>query len=170
GLLDEMSAAFGADFSNVRIHHGDGQAEAMGAEAMAHGDDLHVAAHRSPDDKELIGHELAHVVQQREGRVAAPQGNDGEVLDPALEAEADRAGAAVASGQPAPAEARARTGAARGSGAPLQPKRDPLRGIDLYLKAHEVQIWAALKAHLAAVPWPAPHPDVAWINPALFGL
>src|SRR5690606_13830489 len=36
--------------------------------------------------------------------------------------------------------------------------------------AHEVQIWAALKAHLAAVPWPAPHPDVAWINPALFGL
>lgn len=85
GLLDELGNAFGADFSSVRIHHGDGQPEAMGAEAMAHGDDIHVAAHRSPEDKELIGHELAHVVQQREGRVAAPQGKGGEVVEPALE-------------------------------------------------------------------------------------
>ncbi|HSK04451.1 MAG TPA: DUF4157 domain-containing protein, partial [Kofleriaceae bacterium] len=169
-LLDEMGATFGADFSSVRIHHGDGRAEAMGAEAMAHGDDIHVAAHRDPGDRELIGHELAHVVQQREGPVAAPQGKDGEVVDPALEDEADRAGAAVAGGQPVPAAARARTGAARGSDAPIQLHRAPLQGIDLYLKAHEVQIWAALKEHLAAVPWPAPHPNVAWIDATRFGL
>jgi hypothetical protein len=170
GLLDEMGTAFGADFSSVRIHHGDGRAEAMGAEAMAHGDDIHVAAHRSPDDKELIGHELAHVVQQREGRVAAPQGKDGEVVDPALEEEADRAGHAVASGQPVPAEARARTSALRGGDAPIQLNRDPLKGIDLYLKVNEVHVWAALKEHLAAVPWPAPHPNVAWMSSTLFGL
>jgi hypothetical protein len=176
GLLDELGAAFGADFSGVRIHHGDGRAEAMGAEAMAHGDDIHVAAHRDPGDRALIGHELAHVVQQREGRVAAPQSKDGEVVDPALEEEADRAGQVVAGGQPAPGAARARTaaargrtGAPRGGDAPIQLHRAPLQGIDLYLKAHEVQIWAALKEHLAAVPWPAPHPNVAWIDAALFG-
>lgn len=116
--LDRMGEAFGADFSTVRLHQGDGVAEAHGAHALAHGDDIHFAAGRGPQDRALLGHELAHVVQQREGRVAAPQGKDGAIVaDPALESEADRAGAAVARGEPVPSEARARGGSSRVSGA-----------------------------------------------------
>lgn len=58
----------------------------------------------------------------------------------------------------------------RGGDVPIQLNRDPLKGIDLYLKVNEVHVWAALKEHLAAVPWPAPHPNVVWINSTLFGL
>jgi hypothetical protein len=168
GMLDQMGAAFGADFSNVQIHHGDGEAEAMGAEATAQGDDIHVAAHRSPADKALIAHELAHVVQQREARVS-PGAGDAVVENRALEDEADRAGEAVASGQPVPADARAQGGAAAGADAPIQLNRDPLKGIDLYLKVNEVPLWAALKEHLGDVPWPSPHPHVEWLDSRFFG-
>ncbi len=169
-LLAEMGNAFGADFSDVQIHHGDGVAESMGAEAATQGDDVHVAAHRDPEDKRLLGHELAHVVQQREGRVEGPQGQDaGLVADAGLEAEADRAGDAIASGQPVPEELRSHGGAQRTAAAPVQLKRDPLRGIDLYLYVHGTAIWAALKEHLVAVPWPDPHPDVQLLNEPKLG-
>jgi hypothetical protein len=54
--------------------------------------DLH-----SAEGLALIGHELAHVLQQRAGRV--PGGGVNE--DPALEAEADQAGRRAARGEPA---------------------------------------------------------------------
>lgn len=169
-MLAHMGEAFGADFSNVQIRHGDGVAESMGAEAAARGDDVHVAGHRDPEDKRLLGHELAHVVQQREGRVDGAQGKDGGlVASPALEAEADRAGDAIASGQQVPEELRSRGGAAQATDAPVQLNRAPLKGIDLYLKVNEVGIWAALKEHLISVPWPEPHPDVKFQNAAKFG-
>jgi hypothetical protein len=169
-LLAEMGKAFGADFSDVQIHHGDGVAESMGAEAATQGDDVHVAAHRDPEDKRLLGHELAHVVQQREGRVDGPQGkDDGLVADAGLEAEADRAGDAIASGQPVPEELRSHGGAQHAAAAPLQLNRDPLKGIDLYLYVNSTGIWAALKEHLARVPWPDPHPDVQFLNEPKFG-
>jgi hypothetical protein len=45
----------------------------------------------------LLGHELAHVLQQRQGRVRAPQGQGTMVVnDQALEAEADRMGSRAA--------------------------------------------------------------------------
>jgi hypothetical protein len=47
---------------------------------------------------ELLGHELAHVVQQRDGRVVNPFGTGVAIVqDPALEAEADRLGQEIAS-------------------------------------------------------------------------
>jgi hypothetical protein len=104
-LPDELRAAaeagFGHDFSAVRVHE-DGAAEQVGAEAFARGDDLHFAAGRFDADggRDLIGHELAHVVQQRSGRVTSPQARGGEVVDAGLEAEADLAGAAFARGAP----------------------------------------------------------------------
>ena len=128
----EMGAAFGADFSGVEIAH-DGAAEAMGAQAFAQGDSIHLAAGKgdpaSAEGRALIGHELAHVVQQRDGRVDAPQGKDAPVVaDEALEQEADAAGAAAARGEPVPSSARARTPAgggrggvqAKAAGAPIQ--------------------------------------------------
>ncbi len=61
------------------------------------GQDLHFAPGKyspaSSHGQELIGHELAHVVQQRAGRVAVPQGKGAPInADPALEAEADQLG------------------------------------------------------------------------------
>ncbi|HEX3760588.1 MAG TPA: DUF4157 domain-containing protein [Kofleriaceae bacterium] len=106
GLQARMEGSFGADFSSVRVHQGD-HAQELGALAYAQGTDLHFAPGQyqpdSPTGQALIGHELAHVVQQRDGRVAAPAQAKGApvVADPGLEAEADHAGQAAARGEPA---------------------------------------------------------------------
>lgn len=102
--LEGMGQAFGADFSGVRIHHGDGVAEAHGAQALTQGEDIHFAANRNPSDPALLGHELAHVVQQRDGRVQGAQARSATVVDQApLELEAEQAGIAAAGGGPMPA-------------------------------------------------------------------
>ena len=101
-----MEGSFGADFSGVRIHQGV-QARSLGAEAFARGADIHFAPGRyephSGRGQELLGHELAHVVQQKEGRVQATTLAKGlRVSDePALEREADALGARAARGEPA---------------------------------------------------------------------
>jgi hypothetical protein len=101
-----MERALGHDFSRVRVHEG-GHAESLGAIAYTRGTDLHFAPGRySPatrSGQELLGHELAHVVQQQAGRVAVPQGKGAPInADPALEAEADRLGR-MAAGRPSAA-------------------------------------------------------------------
>jgi ribosomal protein S18 acetylase RimI-like enzyme len=94
-LLAKMEAAFGADFSTVRVHIGP-QASRIGAIAFTTGDDLYFAPGQfqpeSIKGQQLIGHELAHVVQQRQGRVRTPGSGLAVVQDQALEAEADRLG------------------------------------------------------------------------------
>lgn len=103
----QMESAFGADFSGVRIHIGP-QAERIGALAFATGNDVYFAPGRyqpeSSEGRRLLGHELAHVVQQRQGRVRA-QGVGGiaVVQDRALEAEADRMAQAAMAVQAKPA-------------------------------------------------------------------
>jgi LysM repeat protein len=82
--------------------HQDGQAEALGTRAFARGEHLHLAAGTltpgSPTAHAVLAHELGHVEQQREGRVAATEWHGGVAVnrDPALEADADRRGAAIA--------------------------------------------------------------------------
>jgi hypothetical protein len=72
-LRHRMETQFGADFSAVRVHEGH-QATHVGAVAYSQGHDLHFAPGAydptSTAGQELIGHELAHVVQQQTGRVA----------------------------------------------------------------------------------------------------
>jgi GNAT superfamily N-acetyltransferase len=92
----KMETALGADFSNVRVHVGP-QAERIGAIAFTIGSDIYFAPGRFQPDtahgQQLLGHELAHVVQQRAGRVRNPLGMGLAVVqDHALEAEADRLG------------------------------------------------------------------------------
>lgn len=102
----KMEAAFGSDFSGVRVHEGP-QAEAMGAVAYTQGPHIHFAPGAyDPDSQrgqELLGHELTHVVQQSQGRVAAGAQAKGAPInsDAALEREADELGARAARGQPA---------------------------------------------------------------------
>ncbi len=96
----KMEAFFNADFSDVRVHVG-GEAQAIGALAFTIGSDLYFAPGQyephSARGQELIGHELAHVMQQRAGRVANPFGSGVAVVqDPALEDEANRLGKEVA--------------------------------------------------------------------------
>lgn len=94
-LLAKMEAAFSADFSKVRIHIGP-QAQRIGALAFTTGNDLYFAPGQyQPDNikgQQLIGHELAHVIQQRQGRVRGSATGITIVQDRALEAEADRLG------------------------------------------------------------------------------
>lgn len=106
-----MEAALGGSFAAVRVHE-DAYAQAIGALAFTRGTDIFFAPGRfdpgSPRGLELIGHELTHVKQQAEGRVAvnaqiggAPANND-----PALEHEADELGAKAARGEAAPGALR----------------------------------------------------------------
>lgn len=97
----KMEAAFGTDFSDVRVHVGV-EATSIGALAFAHGSNLYFAPGNydphTTHGQRLLGHELAHVVQQRQGRVRNPFGSGVAVVqDPGLEAEADRLGMVAAS-------------------------------------------------------------------------
>lgn len=92
----KMESALGADFSDVRIHVGS-EVASIGAIAFTWGSDIHFAPGyynpHSIQGQQLLGHELAHVLQQRAGRVRNPFGNGTAVVqDHALEAEADRLG------------------------------------------------------------------------------
>ena len=92
----KMETAFGADFSDVRVHVGH-EASSLGAIAYTWGSNIHFAPGQyNPNTiqgQKLLGHELWHVVQQRSGRVSNPFGGGVAVVqDHALEAEADRMG------------------------------------------------------------------------------
>jgi Domain of unknown function (DUF4157) len=96
GVRAKMEAALGADFSDVRIHVGP-QASSIGALAFTRGSDLYFAPGQynpnSLQGQQILGHELTHVVQQRQGRVSNPFGSGVAVVqDRQLEAEADRMG------------------------------------------------------------------------------
>jgi hypothetical protein len=72
-VQQKMEGSFGQDFGDVSIHKDSGKAKNMGALAYTQGKDIHFAPGQyNPDSQkgqELLGHELTHVVQQREGRV-----------------------------------------------------------------------------------------------------
>jgi 5-methylcytosine-specific restriction endonuclease McrA len=90
-----MERMLGAEFSQVRVHVGQ-QAAAIGALAFTSGNDIFFAQGRyqpeTSEGRRLLGHELAHVLQQRQGRVRNPLGSGLAVVrDAILEAEADRA-------------------------------------------------------------------------------
>jgi hypothetical protein len=105
-----MEAFFGVDLSTVRVHTSV-EPEQFGALALTVGEDIHFAPGQfdpvSPEGLAILGHELTHVLQQRDlsGAVgAAPV----LMIDPDLEAEADRLGRQAAAWRPGlPAAARA---------------------------------------------------------------
>ena len=63
-----MEPRFGADFSNVRIHETPDLAGAIQAQAFTHGQDIYFNSGKykpgSSGGKELLAHELTHVIQQ----------------------------------------------------------------------------------------------------------
>ena len=119
----KMEQSFGTDFSAVRIHEGP-QAGAVGALAYAQGTDIHFAPGQydpgSERGQQLLGHELAHVVQQAQGRVRGQTQLAGVAVDDssALEREADAMGARAAAAEPVNADTPAALGSA--SAGPVQ--------------------------------------------------
>lgn len=92
----KMETAFSADFSDVRVHIGH-EATSLGAIAYTWGTNIHFAPGQynphTIQGQKLLGHELWHVLQQKQGRVRNPFGGGVAVVqDHALEAEADRMG------------------------------------------------------------------------------
>ncbi len=101
-LQTKMESTMGADFSNVKVHTNSQKATEMGAHAFAQGNDVHFAQgkfdQKSQAGQSLIGHEFAHIVQQRKGEVKPNRMiNDTPVNDDtSLESKADALGAKAA--------------------------------------------------------------------------
>jgi hypothetical protein len=116
-VAGRIGAAMGADFSGVRVHDDPAAAATAAshhATALTVGRHIAFAANQyapgTPVGDALIAHELAHVVQQGNGRV--DRAIDGAHAEAALEADADRTAAAALTGLPdrSGARPRARTG------------------------------------------------------------
>ena len=96
-LAAHMARFFGHDLASVRLHVSRAP-RVLGARAFTAGDDVYIDPdHHAPDTvvgRQLIAHELAHVLQQRLGRLPSASCGGGWSLvdDPALEQEADRLG------------------------------------------------------------------------------
>jgi ribosomal protein S18 acetylase RimI-like enzyme len=92
-----MESAFNTSFADIKVHEGN-HVGSVGAIAYTQGSHIHFAPGRfnpeTSSGQALLGHELAHVVQQRQGRVkATTQVNGLPVNDQsALEQEADALG------------------------------------------------------------------------------
>ena len=136
---ERLEGGLGRSLADVRVHE-DGQAERAGAHALTAGSHIHFARGRyepsSTRGLELLAHETAHVVQQRDGRLPASTG--AVVSDPGLESEADSFAAAVRSGPAGPSPApltAARSGAAPREGTVAQPVEPVTAGVFLTLGA-----------------------------------
>jgi len=106
--MARMESAFGSTFDDVRIHT-DSDADALNrsvsAKAFTTGSDIFFSQHASPNDTNLLAHELTHVVQQR----AAPPASGRMTVGPAgdsHESAADAAASSVSSGAPVAAAQR----------------------------------------------------------------
>ncbi len=102
-LVSRFSQAYGQDLSDVRVHTASPVPGGLGARALTTGKDVAFAAGEyrpeSTEGRKLIGHELAHVVQQRGG----PRGPQAKGLSvDSHEQQADKAAEAAVSGGEAP--------------------------------------------------------------------
>ncbi|MCC6192608.1 MAG: DUF4157 domain-containing protein [Anaerolineales bacterium] len=119
-LREHFETAYGASLGNVRVHTGQGAhstAESLNAIAFASGHDVFFTQNAFRPDTlpglGLIGHELAHIVQQQSGLPG-----DSQALRPADDAFERRADQLAAAALQLPAPAL--PGAQAASGAPVQ--------------------------------------------------
>lgn len=89
-LRTNLESLSGQSLNDVRVHHDSPQPASLSALAFAQGDEIHLG----PGQERHLPHEAWHVIQQRQGRVAAHRQFKGRAFndDPALEHEADRMG------------------------------------------------------------------------------
>ncbi|WP_020588531.1 DUF4157 domain-containing protein [Desulfobacter curvatus] len=108
GLQENIENSFGQDFTTVNIQKNSQAAVDLNARAFAQGETVHFApgefSSNSKKGKNLIGHEFAHVVQQRSGVVKPTVMRTGLILndDKELEREADIFGEKAVDGEIVP--------------------------------------------------------------------
>jgi hypothetical protein len=170
-----MERYFGTDFSDVRVHVGN-DAASIGALAFTLGSDIYFAPEQYQPHtlygRELLGHELTHVLQQREGRVANPFGDGVAVVqDHDLEAEADRHGKAAAEGRMGPGAQGYMTGGGMAGGAQakgVQAKSGYKLLVGAYM--HEERLPEALAGHsFVAIEGPDGKKQAFGFSPAHYG-
>ncbi|OJJ16949.1 hypothetical protein BKI52_29985 [marine bacterium AO1-C] len=91
-IKQNVSQLTGTDVTQAKVHYNSSKPAQFKAEGIAQGNNIHLA----PGKTQHLGHELTHVAQQQEGRVApTTQANNGASInnDPKLEKEADDIGA-----------------------------------------------------------------------------
>jgi Domain of unknown function (DUF4157) len=110
-----LEQSLGQDLQSVRVHKDERSnlaADSLGAHAFTHGPNIFLGSRAQPSDTRLMAHEVAHVVQQKNGPQVQTSkdaaGADG------LEREADRVAAVVQQG--GQTSVRGRTGGARVQG------------------------------------------------------
>ena len=138
-LRERMEASFGEPFGDVRIHPRDPSADALDAVAYTENRDVHLSPEAPPLESDagarLLGHELAHVVQQRSAAGISPGvGTRGD----ALEAEAGQASMHAAAGMPATVSAGAAAPAVQ-----CQRKADLLSGALTVISQYLDREWLA---------------------------
>ena len=98
-IKGKMEAAFGADFSSVKVHTdaaAGGTAQQLDAHAFAQGSDIFFDQGKydpgSEGGEKLIAHELAHVVQQRGSSSSGPLtvSQPGDAMEREADAAADQ--------------------------------------------------------------------------------
>lgn len=119
-LIQGFAQTTGHNLADVRVHYNSKKPFSVGALAYAQGNDIYLG----PGQEKHLAHELAHVVQQREGRVDANTEVNGLPINDqsSLEAEADELGrkAAQASSQTAPEKMLPQKTAGAPATAPIQ--------------------------------------------------
>lgn len=115
GLRTGMEALSGVDLSDVQVHRNSDRPAQLNALAYAQGSDIHLA----PGQEQHLPHEAWHVVQQKQGRVAATAQLAGTNIndDEELEREADAMGEKASSAAPVTQARAMRTAAPGGPGA-----------------------------------------------------
>lgn len=159
-----MEQRFGRDFSRVRVHsdaQADEAAAAVDAKAYTVGQHIVFAAGRyaphTPLGERLLAHELAHTVQQGEQRPAQSLR-----IDERGEADAARAAAAVAGGQPVGDAGPALGAAIQREG----PYRTP--GVSVRLPAVEEAVRQIVEVEAGATGRPLTRDEIALAQP-VFG-
>lgn len=151
-IMSQMGQAMGADFSGVKVNANSNKATEMGALAYTQGEELHFAPGQynpgSQAGKELIGHELSHVKQQREGRVQANTSINGQPVNnnAGLEKEADDLGKKAANFSGAPvAQAKSEKKASKSTAQAkvIQQANNPISSVISYIQGEMVRNFAS---------------------------
>jgi hypothetical protein len=103
-VQEKMERTFNADFSDVKVYENSQSAENLGAVAYTQGNEIHFSSGYQPyssNGQEYLGHELSHVLQQRQDLVKETHVEDGHSVsdDAALEAQAHEEGHKAAHGE-----------------------------------------------------------------------
>ncbi|MDX2090080.1 MAG: DUF4157 domain-containing protein [Kofleriaceae bacterium] len=166
----EMEQSFGRDFSAVRAHtdqHASAASASLGAHAYAMGNEIAFA--NSNPSKDLVAHELTHVLQYQDGGGNGMQAKSaGAGIDTSGEEEAEKVQLAVKEGRPA--RSALEGGVTKGGGPQLKAGKGIARSghggghapftfgmtfsPEAFEKTYEYPIWhhGGITAPIAAVP------------------